>query len=199
MTGDEDKKTTDDWKADADGILIFVSRHSTSGTYGRQSSPQRLVHPLPSSRHWSQCPCRMISSRTLRTSAFYLASIYKLLANSNGSYITAPPILPDPTTPSPLPNAAGWVNSLWFVSLTIALPCALLATILPTMGPPVHEGYPATTQPASTSGEGSGRTLLRTSTIFIFLGQLKCCPYCCTFLRSFSLRASPCSFSISLT
>src|SRR5260221_8441735 len=65
MTGDEDKKTTDDWKADADGILIFVSRHSTSGTYGHQSSPQRLVHPLPLSRHWLQCPCR-ISSRTLR-------------------------------------------------------------------------------------------------------------------------------------
>ena len=64
------------------------------------------------------------------TSAFYLANIYKLLANSNGSYITVPPILPDPTMPSSLPNAAGWVNSLWFVSLTIALPCALLATIL---------------------------------------------------------------------
>src|SRR5260221_10549698 len=58
------------------------------------------------------------------------------------------------------------------------------------MGPPVHEGYPATTQPALTSGEGSGRTLLRASTIFIFLGQLKCCPYCCTFLRSFSLRGA---------
>jgi len=31
LAGKEDKKMTDNWKGDADGILIFVSRHSTSG------------------------------------------------------------------------------------------------------------------------------------------------------------------------
>ena len=29
MAAEEDKKMTDNWKADADGILIFVSGHST--------------------------------------------------------------------------------------------------------------------------------------------------------------------------
>ena len=29
LAGEEDKKMTDNWKGDADGILIFVSRHST--------------------------------------------------------------------------------------------------------------------------------------------------------------------------
>ena len=29
LAEEEDKKTTDNWKGDADGILIFVSRHST--------------------------------------------------------------------------------------------------------------------------------------------------------------------------
>ena len=31
LAGEEDKKMTDNWKGDADGILIFVSRHSTCG------------------------------------------------------------------------------------------------------------------------------------------------------------------------
>jgi len=31
LAGEEDKKMTENWKGDADGILIFVSRHSTCG------------------------------------------------------------------------------------------------------------------------------------------------------------------------
>ena len=32
LAGEEDKKVTENWKSDADGILIFVSRHSMSSS-----------------------------------------------------------------------------------------------------------------------------------------------------------------------
>jgi hypothetical protein len=63
-------------------------------------------------------------------SAFYIANIYQLLADSNGSHILIPSILPDPSTPFSPPKYAVWVNSLWFLSLVIGLTCALLATLL---------------------------------------------------------------------
>lgn len=63
-------------------------------------------------------------------SEFYLASIYQLLANANGSHISIPSTLANPSIPFIPPKYAIWVNSLWFLSLTISLTCALLATLL---------------------------------------------------------------------
>jgi hypothetical protein len=63
-------------------------------------------------------------------SAFYLASIYQILADSNGSQILIPPTLPNPSTPFSPPTSAVWINSLWFLSLVISLTGALLATLL---------------------------------------------------------------------
>ena len=63
-------------------------------------------------------------------SAFYLANIYQLLANSNGTHVLIPALLPDPSMPFSPPKYAVWVNSLWFLSLVISLTCALLATSL---------------------------------------------------------------------
>ena len=63
-------------------------------------------------------------------SAFYLANIYQILADSNGSQVIIPPTLPNPSIPFSPPNSAVWVNSLWFLSLIISLTCALLATLL---------------------------------------------------------------------
>ena len=63
-------------------------------------------------------------------SAFYLANIYQLLADSNGTAVLIPSVLPDPSTPFSPPKYAVWVNSLWFLSLVISLTCALLATSL---------------------------------------------------------------------
>ena len=63
-------------------------------------------------------------------SAFYLANIYQILADSNGSQVIIPPTLPNPSTPFSPPTSAVWVNSLWFLSLLISLTCALLATLL---------------------------------------------------------------------
>jgi hypothetical protein len=63
-------------------------------------------------------------------SAFYLANIFQVLADSNGTQVIIPPTLPNPSIPFSPPTSAVWVNSLWFLSLLISLTCALLATLL---------------------------------------------------------------------
>jgi Family of unknown function (DUF6535) len=64
-------------------------------------------------------------------SAFYLENIYKLQfsadANPSQSPVPVTPATPPPFSP---PNYVIWVNSLWFLSLTISLTCAMLATML---------------------------------------------------------------------
>jgi hypothetical protein len=62
------------------------------------------------------------------TSIFYLGNIYLLLADANGSHPSIPvPVMPPPLSPS---NYIKWVNALWFLSLSISLTSAMLATIL---------------------------------------------------------------------
>ncbi|KAF8500283.1 hypothetical protein F5888DRAFT_1371032 [Russula emetica] len=104
----QDKKMTDRWKADADGILIFTSLFSAVVATFIGVSIQDLK---PNSQD---------------TSAFYLANIYQILADVN---VTLPPALATPPQFSPTSSAI-WVNSLWFLSLVMALTCALLATLL---------------------------------------------------------------------
>ncbi|KAH9960754.1 hypothetical protein BGW80DRAFT_923121 [Lactifluus volemus] len=60
------------------------------------------------------------------SSQFYLANIQQLLAG-NVSQVTAPPPLTDSLSFSPPPHAI-WVNSLWFLSLSISLVCGVLVT-----------------------------------------------------------------------
>ena len=95
-----------------------------------------------------------LRSNSQDTSAFYLAHIYQILADSN---VTVPrtsnpstaPILP---TFSP-PGYAIWVNSLWFMSLVICLSCGLLATLLRQWA----RRYVAVTQPARCRPENRAR------------------------------------------
>ena len=61
------------------------------------------------------------------TTNFYLAHIYQQL---NGSQLSIPSSLSNPTEPFAPPTAEIWVNLLWFLSLVISLTCALLATLL---------------------------------------------------------------------
>ena len=62
------------------------------------------------------------------TSAFYLGNIYEVLADSNATRASIPPVAKPPLF-SP-PRYAVWVNSLWFLSLVMSLSCALWATTL---------------------------------------------------------------------
>jgi hypothetical protein len=71
-----------------------------------------------------------LQSNSQNTSAFYLASIYQLLSNENGSQVIIPPSLTNPAASFAPPTSAVWVNLLWFLSLVISLTCALLATLL---------------------------------------------------------------------
>ncbi|KAI0301524.1 hypothetical protein B0F90DRAFT_307068 [Multifurca ochricompacta] len=112
MTGEEDKRMAESWKADADGILVFTGLFSASVAALVAVSVQDLK---PSSQD---------------NSAFYLANIYQLLANANGSQVSIPATLVDPSIPFSPPSHAVWVNSLWFLSLAISITCALLATLL---------------------------------------------------------------------
>ncbi|KAF8260771.1 hypothetical protein EI94DRAFT_1429532, partial [Lactarius quietus] len=110
-TEDEDQKMAERWKADADGILVFTGLFSAAVATFIGESIQNLQ---PNSQD---------------ASAFYLANIYQLLADANGSRIPVPTSLPDPSEFSPSSSAV-WVNSLWFLSLLMSLTCALLATLL---------------------------------------------------------------------
>ncbi|KAI0262517.1 hypothetical protein BC834DRAFT_828784, partial [Gloeopeniophorella convolvens] len=110
---EEDKKLTEGWKGDADGILVFTGLFSaTVATF--------LGISLQSLQQNSQ-----------DTSAFYLAHLYQLNAAgaANGTPPSLPSTLSDPTTFS-VPASAIWVNVLWFISLVMSLTCALLATLL---------------------------------------------------------------------
>ncbi|KAH9970238.1 hypothetical protein BGW80DRAFT_1176520, partial [Lactifluus volemus] len=111
MTEDEDDKMAKRWQKDANGILIFTGLFSAALAALATVSVQDL-RPNPQD-----------------TSAFYLANIYQLLADTNISRasILATPAQPPPFSP---PRSAVLVNSLWFLSLVISLTCALLATML---------------------------------------------------------------------
>ncbi|KAF8263946.1 hypothetical protein EI94DRAFT_537389 [Lactarius quietus] len=110
MASEEDKKKAENWKADADGILIFTGLFSA------------VVASLISVSIQDIRPNQQI------TSNFYLANIYQAVADPNRSNFSSTP-LPSPPTFSP-PTFAVWVNALWFLSLVISLTCALLATLL---------------------------------------------------------------------
>ncbi|KAN0140429.1 hypothetical protein V8E53_001638 [Lactarius tabidus] len=107
MATEEDKKMAENWKDDADGILIFTGLFSAAVASLISVSIQDLQQDPQD------------------TSNFYLANIYQATINPNSS--SSLPTSPPPFTP---PNYAVWVNTLWFLSLVISITCALLATLL---------------------------------------------------------------------
>ncbi|KAH9056381.1 hypothetical protein EDB87DRAFT_1239388 [Lactarius vividus] len=109
MATEEDKKMAESWKADADGILIFTGLFSAAVASLISVSIQD-IRPNPQD-----------------TSNFYLANIYRTLANPGANISTSIPTSPPPFSP---PGYAVWVNTLLFLSLVISISCALLATLL---------------------------------------------------------------------
>ncbi|KAN0140399.1 hypothetical protein V8E53_001608, partial [Lactarius tabidus] len=108
MATEEDEKMVENWKADADGILIFTGLFSAAVASLISVSVQDLQR------------------NPQDTSNFYLANIYQATINPNTPN-TSLPTSPPPFSP---PNYAVWVNALWFLSLVISLTCALLAIFL---------------------------------------------------------------------
>ncbi|KAI0253403.1 hypothetical protein BJV78DRAFT_1123172, partial [Lactifluus subvellereus] len=111
MTEEEDNKIAERWQKDADGILIFTGLFSAAVA---ALAAVTVMDLKPNSQD---------------TSAFYLGNIYQLLADPNASQVSIPvtPVRPPPFSP---PKYVVWVNALWFLSLTISLTCAMLATLL---------------------------------------------------------------------
>ena len=63
-------------------------------------------------------------------SAAYLANIFQLLADRDGSHVFIPSSLSPPSSDFSVPKHAVWVNTLWFLSLVISISCALSATFV---------------------------------------------------------------------
>ncbi|KAI0265944.1 hypothetical protein BC834DRAFT_158793 [Gloeopeniophorella convolvens] len=108
---EEDRRMVENWKGDADGILVFTGLFSASVATFLGNTYQGL----------------QLNSQD--ASAFYLSRIYQQSASDNGSQVPVPSTISDPAAFSP-PTSTVWVNALWFLSLVISLTCALLATML---------------------------------------------------------------------
>ncbi|KAI9443003.1 hypothetical protein H4582DRAFT_1808633, partial [Lactarius indigo] len=111
MAVEEDRKMVDGWKADALTTLFFSGLFSIVVAAFLVVSFQDL-RPDPQDKP-----------------TFYLENIYQLLANPNGTRVPTSSTQSNPPTFSP-PRSAVWVNSLWSLSLVIALSCALLAILV---------------------------------------------------------------------
>jgi hypothetical protein len=85
-------------------------------------------------------------------SAFYLGHIYEFLADPNATRPSIPSLAASQPPFSP-PRHAVWVNLLWFLSLVMALSCALLAMSLQQWA----RRYIRLTQPARCSPEKRAR------------------------------------------
>ncbi|KAI0261006.1 hypothetical protein BC834DRAFT_845784 [Gloeopeniophorella convolvens] len=108
---EEDKKMVDNWKGDAEGILVFTGLFSATVATFLGITFQGL----------------QLNSQD--ASAFYLSRIYQQSASDSGSQVSIPSTISDPATFTPSTTTV-WVNALWFLSLVISLTCALLATML---------------------------------------------------------------------
>ncbi|KAI0261030.1 hypothetical protein BC834DRAFT_830741, partial [Gloeopeniophorella convolvens] len=108
---EEDRRMVENWKGDADGILVFTGLFSASVAAFVGNTYQGL----------------QLNSQD--ASAFYLSRIYQQSVPDNGSQVSLPLTISDPATFSPS-NTTVWVNALWFLSLVISLTCALLTTML---------------------------------------------------------------------
>ncbi|KAH8991153.1 hypothetical protein EDB83DRAFT_2210847, partial [Lactarius deliciosus] len=111
VAGEQDRIMADGLKADADRALIFSGLFSAVVAAFLTVSIHDL-RPDPQDKP-----------------TFYLENIYQLLADSNRTDVTTSSTQSHPPTFSP-PGSAVWVNSLWSLSLVIAISCALLATLL---------------------------------------------------------------------
>jgi hypothetical protein len=125
---EEDKEMAESWKADAEGILVFVRLYLLAPCFTPTDKSKTGLFSAAVASLIS------VSIQDLRqnpqdTSNFYLANMYQASitdpnrSNSSNSLPASPP----PFSP---PTYSVWVNSLWFLSLVISITCALLATLL---------------------------------------------------------------------
>ena len=151
LAGEEDKKMTENWKGDADGILIFVGRHSTCHASTRvyleakdwfilcrRRGIRRSIRSGPQAKfpgHFSVLPRKHFPSP--RRFEWY-----------PGHY----PPRPSQSVYPILPANLCCMGQLALVSqLTHQSHMCTFGDIIATMGASVHEGHPDTTRSTQTS------------------------------------------------
>ena len=186
MASEEDKKNAENWKADADGILIFV----------------RLYLPIL---------CFLIHADSLIIDRFILRCCRVVDLGVDSGHSTEPT-----GHIQLLPCQYLWgyfrPKSVQYLKFPPIFPTHILPTHLCRLGEcplvlePGHQSYLCSTRnvatavpedisrllsrvTAHTSEHGSVRSLLEASTSFSFLGQLKYCPRCYMFPYSCFLLA----------
>ncbi|KAJ6457737.1 hypothetical protein C8R45DRAFT_564231 [Mycena sanguinolenta] len=103
-----DTALVESWKADMEGMLIFSGLFSASLTAFLIES-YKILQP---------------DSGALTVAAITQVSRQLVAIANNESYVSPPQ---SPFTPT---TASLWCNALWFVSLSLSLTCALLATLV---------------------------------------------------------------------
>ncbi|KAH8983946.1 hypothetical protein EDB86DRAFT_2746910, partial [Lactarius hatsudake] len=114
-----DKEQSESWKGDTEGILVFVSDSFAFQTGLFSATVAAFIIES----------YKQLQPNSSDTTVLLLAQIsQQLAALSNGTSISIPFTLPSQTfRPS---ASAVRVNTLWFLSLTLSLTCALLATLM---------------------------------------------------------------------
>ncbi|KAJ7349621.1 hypothetical protein DFH08DRAFT_638230, partial [Mycena albidolilacea] len=103
-----DASLVESWKADMEGMLIFSGLFSASLTAFIIES-YKVLQP---------------DSGDLTVAAITQVSQQLAAIASNQVFSLPPPVSSNPTT------ASLWCNALWFISLSLSLTCALLATLV---------------------------------------------------------------------
>ena len=151
LAEEEDRKTTENWKGDADGILIFVSPQSTCGA-------SMHIYPEIEDR-FILCLCRSISRCVRAGPQAELPGHLSVLPCKHLSNPRQFEWLPGPyssyTSQSVHPIFT--INICRMGQLTLVSELGhqshmrTLGDITPAMGTSVHEGHPDTIQPTQTS------------------------------------------------
>jgi len=151
LAGEEDKKMIENWKGDADGILIFVSRYSTcrASTHihpeledrfilCRRRSISRCVRPGPQAElpgHLSVLPCKHLSNP-------------RRFERLPGPYS---PLTPQSVHPIFSTNLCHMGQLTLVSQLAHQSHMRTFGHITPAMGPSVLEGHPDTIRSTQTS------------------------------------------------
>jgi len=139
LASEEDKKMTESWKGDADGILIFVSRHSSSAS----------THVHPETEDWFILRLRRGIRCGIRPGP--QAKFPGYLGVLPRKHLSNPQWLPDRYAPFTFRSVHVFSANLCCMGqLTLVSQLAhqshmrSFGHITPAMGPSVHEGHPDT-------------------------------------------------------
>jgi len=147
LAGEEDKKMTENWKGDADGILIFVSRHSTCTT---------SIQIDPETEDWFILRRRRSICCGIRPGP--QTKFPGHLGVLPRKHLSNPQWLPGRYAPLTFRSVHVFSTNLCLMGqLTLVSQLAhqshmrTFGNITPAMGPSVHEGHPDTIQSTQTS------------------------------------------------